>query len=119
MGGHLAAQIPLLLFLPTVFAAIPSVLEAPTSTHLFAYDAGRVGSFPPPNTSSFWSATLSGRCMACLASQAIVFPHWRDDWTVKVMGRWSSDSFLRVCWSTLDPGYLSLLAFHAAAFRVC
>ncbi|KAG1769005.1 hypothetical protein EDD22DRAFT_949195 [Suillus occidentalis] len=93
------------------FAASPDVLSSPAACHLFAYNGGAGGNLISLTKRKFlltcnlvWSAhglpRISGHCFRIGGTTELLLrnvpPH-----IVKVMGRWSSDSFLRY-WRNLE-----------------
>jgi hypothetical protein len=109
LGHQLGGSDPITSLLAH-FAASPAILKAPTTTHLFAYDAGggRVVSLTKCKflllCNLIWAAhglpRISGHCFHIGGTTELLLrnvpPH-----IVKVMGCWSSDSFLRY-WCSLE-----------------
>jgi hypothetical protein len=109
LGRQLGPSDPIVSLLAH-FLVSPAILEAPTSSHLFAYGVGggKLVSLTKRKfllvCNSVWSShglpRLSGHCFHIGGTTELLLrnvpPH-----IVKVMGRWSSDSFLRY-WRNLE-----------------
>lgn len=100
--GHQLGTLDPIRSLLAHFTTSPAILEAPTSSHLFAYDVGggRLVSLTKRKflliCNPIWVAhglpRISGHCFRIGGTTELLLrnvpPH-----IVKVMGRWSSDSF--------------------------
>lgn len=109
LGRQLGSSHPIASLL-VHFLASPAILEAPMSSHLFAYcvGGGKLVSLTKRKfllvCNSVWTSRglphLSGHCFRIGGTTELLLrnvpPH-----IVKVMGRWSSDSFLRY-WRNLE-----------------